>query len=59
MMNSSKNRMSKPVGKLFRMLLGITIVAAAATPVQLSGQSVQRLFSTPALRAELDRRQAL
>lgn len=31
------------------------VVACAFVPVQLSAQSLQRIFSTPAMRAELDR----
>jgi len=37
------------------LLLGSFVVLGATAPAQLMGQSVDRLFSTPAERAELDR----
>jgi len=54
-MITAKTKMSESLDRVIKVFLGVAIVTVAATPMQLSGQSVQRLFSTPALRAELDR----
>ncbi len=46
----------KTMRKLICFTFGAMIGLSASAPAQLYGQSVQRLFSTPATRAELDRR---
>jgi hypothetical protein len=49
--NSVKNR----VYRVFGLSVYLAVIACTIFPAQLSAQSLQRMFSTPAVRAELDR----
>lgn len=49
------NGENRAAHKLFSLLISGVIVISTIIPTQLNAQSVQRLFSSPALRAELDR----
>lgn len=48
-------RFNRAFSSALCLLLGIAVALGAVAPTQLQGQSVQRLFSTPEERAELDR----
>ena len=50
-----KPRVRKRVGGIFNSALALLIAIGLFVPAQLSAQSLQRIFSTPAVRAELDR----
>ena len=55
-MGQMRLRTNKTMRKIICLTFGAIIGLSASVPAQLYGQSVQRLFSTPAARAELDRR---
>ena len=48
-------KVKNSVHRVFLFPLCLVLVAWISTPVQLSAQSLQRIFSTPEMRAELDR----
>lgn len=50
-----KLRMTKVWQRKIYLALAVTLFLLALSPARLSAQSVQRLFSTPEIRAELDR----
>jgi hypothetical protein len=50
-----KPRVKNRVNRAFSLPIFLVVVAWTIVPVQLSAQSLQRMFSTPAIRAELDR----
>lgn len=50
-----KPRVKNRVHRAFNLPICLVVVAWTIVPVPLSAQSLQRMFSTPAIRAELDR----
>ena len=50
-----KHKVKNIVQRALSLQVCIAVVVCMLVPVQLSAQSLQRIFSTPALRAELDR----
>lgn len=50
-----KPRVRNRVYRVFSLPICLVLVVWTIVPAQLSAQSLQRIFSTPAIRAELDR----
>jgi len=50
-----KPKVKNAVHRVFYLPICLVAVAWMIVPVQISAQSLQRIFSTPAVRAELDR----
>ncbi len=50
-----KHKVKNIIQRALSLQICIAVVVCMLVPVQLSAQSLQRIFSTPALRAELDR----
>jgi len=50
-----KHKVKNIIQRIISLQVCVAVVAWAFVPTQLSAQSLQRIFSTPAMRAELDR----
>ena len=50
-----RGKVRNRIQKILSLQICSVLVACTIFPVQLSAQSLQRIFSTPAMRAELDR----
>ncbi|MFT4815749.1 MAG: hypothetical protein ACI80L_001876 [Pseudohongiellaceae bacterium] len=50
-----KHKVKNTMPRIISLQICSVVLACTVFPVQLSAQSLQRIFSTPAMRAELDR----